>query len=131
VIETLQYLKSVAPREPQTGKESRPGKSIDPSVFFGFVSSRGLFFSDVLGGAPGQVSLDQLKKALKMQRGLVYRYLVGVTADVAGYPDLSRIPFEIHNDVVTATLASYNLTFVKEERLFRLQRIESTDPGGD
>lgn len=131
VMETLLYLKSVAPVSPEAAAQERLRRPIDPTVFFGYISSRGLVFSDVLGGAPGQVGLDQLRKALKSQRGLVYRYIVGLAVDVSGYLDLSRIPFDEHKGVIKVTLASYALTFAKEGGSLRLREIQSTDPGGD
>jgi hypothetical protein len=131
VMEILQYLKSVAPSSPEAAARDRLGKPIDPAVFFGFISSKGLLFSDVLPGAPGMVGLDQLRKELKSQRGLVYRYLVGLTVDIAGSTDLSLVSFETHNGVISVSLATFVLTFSKEEKALRLQEVKSTDPGGD
>lgn len=61
-METLLYLKSVAPVSPEAAAQDRLRRPIDPTIFFEYMSSRGLVFSDVLGGAPGQVDLDQLRK---------------------------------------------------------------------
>jgi hypothetical protein len=131
VKETFEYLKSIAPSSLEEREHEQVSKPIDPTIFFGYISAKGLFFSDVLGGAPGQVGLEQLRKALKSQRGLIYRYIVGLAVDVAGYLDYSKAPFQVHSGIVRVSLASYDLTFANEGSSLRLQRIESTDPGGD
>ena len=131
VMETFQYLKSVAPSSSEAAAQERLRKPIDPAVFFALISSDGLLFSDVLPGAPGHVGLEELRKALKSQRGIVYRYLVGLTVDIAGSTDLSLAGFETHNGVTSVSLASFVLTFVSEGGPLRLHEVRSTDPGGD
>jgi hypothetical protein len=132
ITQFLEYLKNIAPSHPGPGNQYRLPKPIDTTVFLGYVSSTGVFFSDVEDEvAPGQVGRARLSKELKSGRGLIYRYVVGLTIAASEIRNGSPIHFETKDGVTRVFLIDHVLTFVPEDGLPKLQRLENTDPGGD
>lgn len=131
VRNTIQYLKELAPSKPGSGAQYKLRKAVDLRTFAEHIFSKGLVFSDVSGGAPGLVGWDRLEQELRSERGLAYRYLVGLCIDAAGYRDLSHLRVERERGTVRVVLSSYTLTFSEEAGALRLSEIQYTDPGGD
>ena len=128
----LQYMASVAPGPEEKLKHYRLRRPIDPKILADSVSAKGLSIVDVAGRSPPiRLGLDKLQKELKSERGLTYRYFVGLAIDVAGYTDYSGIPCIGKDGTVRVSLSSYILTFVFEGGLLKLSGIEYTDPEGD
>jgi hypothetical protein len=126
VVEFLRYLADIAPQTAAERERDRFAKPIDVDIFLGYVWSSGLTVTDVLPGAPGFVRPDRLRRELKAERGLVFRYVVGLSRSALDRPSVDR-----HEGVLLVTLSDYVLTFATEGSVLKLKKLESTDPGGD
>lgn len=131
IAQFIEYLKRMAPVHPGPGNQYRLPNPVDTTVFLGYIASTGLFFSDVEGPAPGQVGPDMLRKELKSGRGMIYRYVVGLTIAASKIRSSSAIHFETKDGLIRVRLTDYILTFISEDDSPKLQRLEYTDPGGD
>jgi hypothetical protein len=129
VKEVLEVLKEVAPRDPSPSNY-RLSKPIS-EIFFRDISSAGVLFSDVLPDAPGQLTVDQVRKALKTEKGRVYEYIVGLALVASRSGDYSYLSFQRQGETVTVVLPHFDLTFENEKGSLKLREIRSTDPGGD
>ena len=129
VKEVLEFLREVAPKDPSPGNY-RFRKPINEG-FFRDISAAGLLLSDVSPPAPGQLTIDQLRKVVRAEKGLAYRYLVGLALDASLCGDYSHLTVKREGESVRVVLSNFDLTFENEEGTLKLREVRSTDPGGD
>ena len=129
VKEVLELLREVAPRHPSPAN-FRLRKPIGER-FFGDISSAGLLFSDVVPSGPGEVTVDELRRVLKGEKGVVYRYMVALAIDASHCGDYSHLTLQRRGETLNVVLERFDLTFQDEGGSLKLRQVKLTDPGGD